>query len=134
MLQFSNPFGCKIIEESMERVVMETFISEDMLQPDGLLHGGMSAYLAETVASHASRIGIDPEKDQVLGLELSVSHLLPVEQGDTVRSVATAKRRGKHIQVWDIEQYRLSDGKLFNTSRLTTFAKDVEKDGRCGNC
>ena len=100
-----------------------TPVVEEMLQPQGILHGGMSAYLAESVASEAGNLGLDREKEHVVGLDLTSTHLLPVALGDTIRSVATPVRRGGRVQVWKVEQYRESDGELFNVSQLTTYTK-----------
>lgn len=120
---FFERVGGRFIERTEERVVLLTPVVEEMLQPQGILHGGVSAYLAESAASEAGNFSLDPEKEHVVGLDLTSTHLLPVFVGDTVRSVATPVRRGGRIQVWKVEQYRESDGALFNVSQLTTYVK-----------
>ena len=119
---FYERIGAKFVEIDEDHAVLLTPVVDDMLQPDGILHGGMSAYLAESTANNAAKYKA-PEGVRVVGLELTSTHLLPVELGDTIRSVATPVRRGGTIQVWKVEQYRESDGQLFNVSQLTTYTK-----------
>ena len=58
-----------------------------------------------------------------LGVEVSSTHLLPVKAGDTVKTVATPIRAGGRISQWKVEQYRESDGELFNVSQMTMYGK-----------
>lgn len=122
-MMFFERIGARFTECEKDRFVMLTPVVEEMLQPQGIIHGGMSAYLAETVASAAAGFELDDERDHVVGLDLTSTHLLPVMEGDTVRSVATPARKGGRIQVWKVEQFRESDGELFNVSQLTTYTK-----------
>ncbi len=122
-MMFFERIGGRFVEKEKGRVVMVTPVVEEMLQPQGILHGGMSAYLAESVASEAANLALEGTADYIVGLDLTSTHLLPVALGDTIRSVATSVRQGGRIQVWKIEQYRESDGELFNVSQLTTYAK-----------
>lgn len=122
MLMFER-LGSEFTEFTPERVVMRTPVCAEMLQPDGILHGGISAYLAETAANHAAQQGVDLEQYCVVGLDLVSTHLLPVMEGDVIESVVTPARRGGKIQVWKVEQHRASDGELFNVSQLTTYTK-----------
>ena len=122
-MMFFERIGGRFVEKEKGRVVMVTPVVEEMLQPQGILHGGMSAYLAESVASEAANLALEGAADYIVGLDLTSTHLLPVALGDTIRSVATSVRQGGRIQVWKIEQYRESDGELFNVSQLTTYAK-----------
>jgi 1,4-dihydroxy-2-naphthoyl-CoA hydrolase len=86
-------------------------------QPVGLLHGGASVALAETIGSLAANLCVDPEKFICLGQEINANHLRPVSSG-----VVTATARPFHIgarsQVWHIE-IRNERDKLVCVSRLT---------------
>ena len=86
-------------------------------QPFGLLHGGASVVLAETVGSMAAYLCVDASKFYCVGLEVNANHLRGVRSG-RVTAVAKAIHIGRTTQVWDI---RLSgdDGKLSCVSRLT---------------
>lgn len=86
-------------------------------QPFGLLHGGASVGLAETLGSMASYLCIDQQKFYCVGLEVNANHLRGVRSG-RVSAVARAVHIGRTTHVWDI---RLTDenGKLNCISRLT---------------
>ncbi|UUD64474.1 hotdog fold thioesterase [Pseudomonas seleniipraecipitans] len=86
-------------------------------QPFGLLHGGASVVLAESLGSTASYQCIDPEKFFCVGLEVNANHLRGLRSG-RVTAVAKPVHLGRTTHVWDI---RLSgdDGKPSCISRLT---------------
>lgn len=85
-------------------------------QPYGLLHGGASAVLVESLGSIGAGMYVDLKKQSVVGIELNVSHLKSVTSG-YVNGVATAVRIGNKIQVWDVEitddnKNKISKGRL----------------------
>lgn len=102
-------------------------VVDEMLQPNGILHGGISAYLAENCANQASMAGFSPDEAWPVGLNLESTHLLPVQPGDTIETRARMIRGGGRTQVWAIEQVRLSDGEVFNVSQLTIYIKRFKK-------
>lgn len=86
-------------------------------QPYGLLHGGASVVLAESMGSTATYLNIDPEKFSAVGIEVNANHVRAVKSGwvtGTVRPLHV----GRSTQLWDI---RIEDeaGKLVCVSRLT---------------
>ena len=85
-------------------------------QPMGFLHGGISAALAETVASTAGFCCVEANQ-AVVGLEINASHLRPVKQG-YVCAKSSPIRLGKNVQVWQID-IRDEQDKLCCVSRLT---------------
>ncbi len=94
-------------------------------QPYGLLHGGASVVLAETLGSTASYLCIDSSKFYCVGLEVNANHLRGLRSG-RVTAVARPLHLGRTTQVWDI---RLSgdDGKLSCVSRLTMAVVPLDK-------
>lgn len=86
-------------------------------QPFGLLHGGASVVLAESIGSMAAYLCVDTSKYYCVGLEVNANHLRGVRSG-RVTAVARAVHIGRSTQVWDI---RLSneEGKPTCISRLT---------------
>ncbi|HNV84610.1 MAG TPA: hotdog fold thioesterase [Arenimonas sp.] len=86
-------------------------------QPYGLLHGGSSAMLAETLASVGANMCVEKEGQQAVGLELNCNHVRAVTQG-VVTGTARPVHVGRKTQVWDI---RIEDerGKVCCVSRLT---------------
>ena len=86
-------------------------------QPYGLLHGGASVVLAETLGSVASALVIDHEKFMCVGLEVNANHLRSVRQG-VVTGTCTPIHIGAQTHVWDIKIHDEA-GKLCCISRLT---------------
>lgn len=91
-------------------------------QPYGLLHGGASVALAETVGSVASSLLIDPLKQICVGLEINANHVKGVLEG-YVHAIARPVHLGSTTHVWDI---RICDdeNKLVCISRLTVAIRD----------
>jgi 1,4-dihydroxy-2-naphthoyl-CoA hydrolase len=73
-------------------------------QPFGLLHGGASVALAETVASVGAFELVDQETESVAGLEINANHVRGVKEG-IVKAVATVLHQGRTTMVWDIKIY-----------------------------
>jgi len=105
-----------------------TVIGEDFLkakmpvdhrtkQPYGLLHGGASCVLAETIGSVASAMVIDHDRFQCVGLEINANHVHSATQG-FVTGVAMPLHLGKSTHVWDVKIYNEA-GKMVCISRLT---------------
>jgi uncharacterized protein (TIGR00369 family) len=89
-----------MVELGPERVVLEVPIDWKVHQPFGLLHGGVSALLAESAASMGAAVAAGPGR-RVVGIELNCSHLRAARDG-TLRAVATPIRKGRTVQVWQI--------------------------------
>ncbi len=92
-------------------------VDERTRQPFGILHGGASATLAETLGSVASTLCLDLSEQYPVGLEINANHLRPVEKG-YVYGTAKAVHLGRRTHVWDIEIVNEA-GKPVCVSRLT---------------
>ncbi|WP_187497072.1 hotdog fold thioesterase [Erwinia aphidicola] len=101
-------------EESIEALMP---VDSRTRQPFGLLHGGASVVLAETLGSMAGYLCTEGEQ-QVVGLEVNANHLRSARDGE-VRGICRAVHIGHRHQVWQIEIFDVSD-RLCCTSRLTT--------------
>ena len=86
-------------------------------QPFGVLHGGASAVLAETLASIGANHCVDWETHYCVGMELNANHLRPVRSGRVI-GTATAIHIGRTTQVWDIKIHDERE-RLICVSRLT---------------
>jgi 1,4-dihydroxy-2-naphthoyl-CoA hydrolase len=86
-------------------------------QPYGLLHGGASAVLAETLGSIASALVVDHAKYLCVGLEINANHIRSAREG-FVTGIVTPLHLGRQTHVWDIKIYT-EDDKLVCVSRLT---------------
>jgi 1,4-dihydroxy-2-naphthoyl-CoA hydrolase len=110
--------GIRVTEVGEDFLAAEMPVDERHVQPYGVLHGGVSCVLAETVGSLASMMAAPPGFYAV-GSEINASHLRPVMKGDVVRARCTALRIGRSAHVWQIE-LRRGDGELSCVARLST--------------
>lgn len=109
--------GIDIVEATKERVVAHMPIGPKVHQPFGLLHGGASVVLAETVASTGGWMQIDQEKERIVGIEINANHLRAKRDG-MLTATATPVHIGRRTHVWDV---RIVDeeGKGVCVSRCT---------------
>lgn len=101
-----------------DEVVAEMPVDERTIQPFGILHGGASVALAETLASIGAWLNLSDERSNAVGLEINANHIRPVRAGGSVIGRATPIHRGAQTHVWDIE-IRTPDDKLVCKSRCT---------------
>lgn len=85
-------------------------------QPMGIMHGGASCALAETVASIAANFCIDPAQKVCVGLEINTSHVKMVKEG-FVTATARPLHLGKSTQLWEVPIVD-EEGRLVSTTRL----------------
>ena len=86
-------------------------------QPMGLLHGGATAALAESLGSMASTLIVDPEREAVVGIEINANHMKGVRSG-VVTATGELVHKGRTTHVWDI-RVRDEQGSLVAVCRLT---------------
>lgn len=91
-------------------------------QPFGILHGGASAALAESVASWGGNFCVDRKAHGVVGLELNINHIRSVSDG-YVTAVGTPIHLGRRTQVWEV-RIETEDAKLVAVSRVTLVVVD----------
>lgn len=113
----ADAIGIELRTLEPERVVATMPVDERTRQPFGVLHGGASVALAETVASLGAWANIDRERFAAFGLEINANHLRPKTDG-TVTATATPIHRGRTTQVWSIE-IRDESERLVCVSRCT---------------
>ena len=87
------------------------------VQPYGILHGGASVALAETLGSVAGNLCVDTSKEMVVGLEINANHVRAM-RGGRVTGTARALHVGRSTQLWEI-RIENDEGKLVCVSRLT---------------
>ena len=100
-LTIPGTLGVETVELSAELVVLQLEVTPAVHQPYGILHGGVSALLAEGAASFGGAISVGPEHI-VVGTELNCSHLRSMASGQ-LTATATPFRKGRSVQVWGIE-------------------------------
>jgi uncharacterized protein (TIGR00369 family) len=96
--------GIEVIEFSRERVVATMPVTPKTHQPFGIMHGGVSVVIAETVASSGSYLFIDRERQKAVGLEINANHIRSVSEG-YVKAVGIPVHVGRSTLVWDVRIY-----------------------------
>lgn len=126
MLNLCNEWSKNTLMETLE--IVYTDAGEDFLvatmpvnprvhQPMGLLHGGASVALAESVGSAASLLFVNPEKQEVRGIEISANHVRSKKEG-LVTATARILHKGASIHLWEIRIVDEND-KLISLCKLT---------------
>lgn len=109
--------GIKYVEIGEDFLKMSMPVNDRTRQPFGLLHGGASCALAETVGSISSALVIDPAKFYCVGMEINANHIKGVAEGMVIARCIPL-HLGKSSHVWDIKINNES-GNLICVSRLT---------------
>ena len=112
-----DALGIQVLELTPQHVVATMPVHDATRQPFGILHGGASVALAETVASLGAWASIDRERFNAVGLEVNANHLRAKRDG-LVRAVGTPVHQGRSTQVWSIE-IRDEQHRLVCVSRCT---------------
>jgi len=109
--------GFEVLQVTAEHASARFEVQNRHRQPFGLVHGGVYAALAESLASHATAQAVGPSGMVALGLSNDTSFFRPVSAG-TIRADAERLHRGRTTWVWDV---RLTDddGRLCASSRVT---------------
>lgn len=108
--------GIQYTFASPERMEATMPVDHRTRQPFGILHGGATLALAETVAGIGSMIACNPD-EFVVGQQVSGNHISSAHEGDTVRAVATIVHKGRSSHVWNVDVFT-STGKLVSSVRV----------------
>ena len=99
---FDRLLGLEILSLSDEEVRAQVAVRDDLLQPAGLVHGGVFASIAETMASMATWLAVHPEGKVAQGLSNQTSFLRPI-LGGTIHAVARRRHRGRTTWIWEVD-------------------------------
>ena len=119
---FDSLYGLEILElsEGLARARVE--VREDLKQPAGLVHGGVYAAIAESIASLGTAFGVMAEGKMAMGLSNQTSFLRPITSG-AIHAVAISKHRGRTTWVWEVEMSD-DDGRLCVLTRMTIAVRE----------
>ena len=121
---FIGYLDIEFLEYADDYVVARMPVDNKKLQPMGLLHGGASLALAETVASAGSVFLVDENKFNVLGLQVTGNHISTMSSGEVIAR-AELVHKGNSTHVWDVK-ISSQDDKLISVARVTNVI--IEKD------
>src|SRR5207237_9610906 len=110
-----------------ERACAQVTVRDEIKQPAGLVHGGVYAAMAESLASLGTAVGVMGGGKLAMGLSNQTSFLRPITKG-TVHAEATRKHRGRTTWVWEVEIYD-DRRRLCVLSRVTIAVRDAPAPG-----
>jgi 1,4-dihydroxy-2-naphthoyl-CoA hydrolase len=124
---FDALYGLEVLEMTDELVRARVAVQDKLKQPFGLVHGGVFASIAETIASVGTAVVVMPEGMAAMGLSNSTSFLRPITAG-TIHARASRRHRGRTTWVWDVE---ISDdaGRLCALTRMTIAVRPLPAAG-----
>jgi 1,4-dihydroxy-2-naphthoyl-CoA hydrolase len=119
---FDRLYGLELLDLDPEGARARVQVRDDLMQPFGLVHGGVFAAIAESLASIATGVAVREQNRIAMGLSNQTSFLRPITDG-TIHAVAVAKHRGRTTWVWEVE---MTDdaGRLCVLSRMTVAVRD----------
>ena len=120
---FDALYGLEILELTAEVVVGRFDVRPELLQPFGLVHGGVYAAAAESLASHGTGVAVFEEGKLAMGMSNLTSFLRPVTEG-TVTMRAMRRHQGRTTAVWDVDATD-GAGRLCATSRVTIAIREA---------
>lgn len=113
-----HALGIQFLHVSRDEMKASMPVDENTIQPMGILHGGASVALAETLASVGAWVNLKDDDQAAVGLEINANHIRSVPFGETVSGTAKPLHRGAKTQVWEI-RIETAQGKLVSVSRCT---------------
>jgi uncharacterized protein (TIGR00369 family) len=119
---FDALYGLELTEVGDGRVAARVVVREDLKQHAGLVHGGVYASIAESIASLGTHLGVADRGLFATGLSNQTSFLRPIT-GGTIHAVAVAKHRGRTTWVWEVEMFD-DEGRLCVLTRMTVAARE----------
>jgi len=115
----------EFIDAGEDFLVAKMPVNPRIHQPMGLLHGGASVALAESVGSAASMLFINPEESEIRGIEISANHLRSIKEG-IVFGTARIVHRGRTLHLWEIK-ITDEEGRLISLCKLTNMVLQIKK-------
>lgn len=110
--------GIECVEIGDDYIISTMPVDQRNHQPMGLLHGGASAALIESIGSMGSSLLLDLEKEYPVGLEVNANHVGGIKSG-MVKAVGKIVHTGKKTHVWQVDIFDQETNKMVATGRLT---------------
>lgn len=116
--------GIECVEIGKDYVVSTMPVNSKTHQPMGLLHGGASAALIESIGSMGSTLLLDLSKQAPVGLEINANHIGGVKSG-MVKGIGKIIHAGKRTHIWQVDIFDMKTDKLVCTGRLTVMIVNI---------
>ena len=122
MRGFDRLVGLELLEWSDTEVRARVAVRDEIKQPVGLVHGGVYASMAESMASLATAVAVSGQGEMAMGLSNNTSFLRPITEG-TIHAIARPRHRGRTTWVWEVDFLDDSE-RLCALSRMTIAVRD----------
>jgi uncharacterized protein (TIGR00369 family) len=120
---FDRLYGLELLSLSDTEVRARVNVRDELKQPAGLVHGGVYASMAESMASIATALAVAAGGEAAMGLSNNTSFLRPITEG-TIHGHATRVHRGRTTWVWDV-QFSDDAGRACALTRMTVAVRPV---------
>jgi len=127
---FDALLGHELLKCTDELVTSRLAVRDELRQPFGLVHGGVFAAIAETLASVGTAVAVVAQGNAAMGLSNQTSFLRPITSG-TIHGRAVRRHRGRTTWIWDVE-ITDDDGRLCAMSRMTIAVRPLQRDSSPG--
>ena len=125
MAGFDRLYGLEMLDFSDSEVRAQVTVREGLRQAAGLVHGGVYAAVAESLASIATALAVREQGETAMGLSNSTNFLRPIFDG-TIHALARPFHRGRTTWLWDVE-IRDDDDRLCATTRMTIAVREPRR-------
>jgi 1,4-dihydroxy-2-naphthoyl-CoA hydrolase len=119
---FDALYGLEILELNEEVTRGQVVVRDELKQPAGLVHGGVYASIAESLASFGTGVAMFPQGKAVMGLSNQTSFLRPITNG-VIHAVARRRHSGRTTWIWDVEIHD-DAGRLCVMTRMTIAVRE----------
>jgi 1,4-dihydroxy-2-naphthoyl-CoA hydrolase len=120
---FDRLYGLELLEFDDEQATARLPVREELLQPAGLVHGGVYASIAESMTSFATYFAVQPEGRSAQGQSNQTSFLRPIT-GGTIHAHARRRHRGRTTWVWEVD-ITDDEGRLCALVRMTIAVREA---------
>lgn len=125
LLGFDRHYGLQLLDCSENEVRAQVLVGEQHKQPAGLVHGGLYASIAESIASIATGLTVLEQGNVAMGMSNNTNFLRPVTQG-TVHAHAVRLHRGRTTWLWDVT-FTDDEGRVCAMTRMTIAVRPLQR-------
>jgi 1,4-dihydroxy-2-naphthoyl-CoA hydrolase len=122
---FDALYGLELLELNAELARGQVVVRDELKQPAGLVHGGVYASIAESLASFGTRVAMFPQGKLAMGLSNQTSFLRPITEG-VIHAQARRRHQGRTTWVWDVEIHD-DAGRLCVLTRMTIAVREAPR-------
>ncbi len=120
---FDRHYGLELVSATDEEIRAKVAVRDELLQPAGLVHGGVFASIADSIASMGTWWAVHGDGKAAMGLSNQTSFLRPITEG-TIHACARRRHRGRTTWVWEVD-ITDDDGRLCALVRMTIAVRDA---------